>query len=448
MFKRLWSKFFVLLVAVVLIGLSGAFLLRDFMVRDFRAHMQNEMEDRILWLAASLESSYATHKGWEAQGVIDHIVWAAMMGIDIRIYNADGVLMSDTEAAFNSLSPPVKMRVLEFYEQRIQDAEGPYLSYPLSLHGENFGLLEARTLPPREEAVFIKNSNRFLLISVIVMGGIAIVLSIVFSRRLTEPIRELTRAAEGISGGSLEGRVRIQSGDELGTLANTFNTMASNLVTQERLRQKLTSNIAHELRTPISAIRGELEGMMDGFIPLEKDSIQSLHAEVGRLKKILDGIEDLSHAEASSLHLKKERVELRPFLENIVERFRRGFFDKGVALRLDCPEAFFVMADPDKLSQVIINLGGNALRATGEGGEVALEVSRDADNAVLSVTDTGSGIAAEDLPFIFERFYRGAKGGLGLGLTIVRELVEAHGGTVRAESTPGKGSRFIVTLPL
>jgi len=446
--RRLWSKFLVLLISVAAIGLSGTFFLREFMVRDFRAHLQSEMEDRILWLKASLESSYQTHGGWESQGIIDAIVRAAMMGLDIRIYNYEGALISDTEAAFNSLSPPVKERVLAFYGHRMQNAPGEYLSYPLTLGGRDFGSMEARILPPKKEAVFVERSNRFLLLSVILTGGIAIVLGIVFSRRLTRPIGELTRAASQIAEGSLETRVRRTSRDEIGTLSDTFNKMADNLYRQEMLRQKLTSNIAHELRTPFSAIRGELEGMLDGFVPMEKESLQSLYSEIGRLMKILDAVEDLSQAEASGLHLEKRKLELKTFLENIVERYRWGFQDKGVELTLECPAGLTLNADPDKLSQVIINLLSNAMRATGSGGGVVVSASRmGREEVAIACSDSGCGIAGEDLPYVFERFYRGGQGGLGLGLTIVKELVEAHGGRVEAESRPGEGSRFTVVLP-
>ncbi len=445
--RRLWTKFLFVLVLVVAIGLSGAFFLREFMVRDFRVHLQSEIEDRILWLVASLESSYSRHSGWDSQDIIGTIVWAAMMGLDIRIHGHGDVLISDTEAAFNSLSPPVKERVLAFYNQRVQNAEGAYSSYPLAIAGDEFGRLEVRILPPAKEAVFIRRSNTFLLLSVVVMGGIALLLSIVFSRKLTRPIGELIQAAGRISEGNLESRVRRTSHDELGTLSATFNQMAANLLTQESLRKKLTSNIAHELRTPISAIRGELEGMLDGLIPVEKESLQSLHTEVGRLKKILDAIEDLSQAEASGLHLQKQQIQLKDFLENIVDRYRRGFQDKGVTLTLDCPPGLALEADPDKLSQMLVNLLSNAMRASDIGGTVVVRATSQGEGVDLICEDTGTGIRQEDLPYVFERFYRGAKGGLGLGLTIVRELVEAHGGEVRVESSLGEGTRFILSFP-
>jgi two-component system sensor histidine kinase BaeS len=223
--------------------------------------------------------------------------------------------------------------------------------------------------------------------------------------------------------------------------------MAEALAVQESLRKKLTANVAHELRTPISAVRGELEGMIDGLIPAERENLQSLYAEIGRLRTILDGIEDLSQVEASAMSLEVRELDLKPFLSAIIERYGSIFRDKGVSLRLRCEDALKVDADPDRLSQVMVNLLTNALKATGQGGSVTVEAKRADHEVSISVSDTGAGIRAEDLPFVFERFYRAAEDGLGIGLTIVRELVEAHGGSVKAESELGRGSKFTVLLP-
>jgi len=445
--RSLWAKFLLLLIAVSAIALSGAVVLRNLMVRDFRAHLEAEAADRILWLAASFENSYATHGGWEPQEIMDGIVWGAMMGLDIRIYDSGRHLISDTEAAFNSLSPPVKRRVLAFYGKRRREAGGAYRSDPLRLGGVTFGFLESRVLPPRKEALFIGRSNRFLLLSTLVMGGVAVVLSIVFSRRLTRPIRELTEAAARIAGGDLESRVRRTGADELGVLAGTFNQMAGKLRLQETLRRRLTANVAHELRTPLGAIQCEIEGMLDGLIPTERASLQSLADEISRLKKILEAIEDLSRAEASGLDLEKQDLPLAAFLRAVADRQAQAFAEKGVTLGSSCPESLRLRADPDRLNQILVNLLTNALRATESGGGVTLEARPAGDAVEILCRDTGRGIPEAERPHVFERFYRGEGGGLGLGLAIVRELVEAHGGRVGVESREGRGSTFRLRFP-
>jgi len=447
MFKSLWVRFLLLLFAVSLIALSAAFLLRELMVRDFREYLEGEMEDRVYWVTASLESTYEKFSGWERQSIVEDAVWALMMGFDVKLYDTNGMLIIDTKSAIETLSPLVKKRVMAISESRTGRGSGKYVPYILFLGGKEIGQLKVKFLRPKKESLFIERSNRLLLISLVALGGIAILLSIVFSRRLTNPIEGITEAAVAIGDGDLGRRVGTAGHDEIGRLAGAFNRMAQSLQIQESLRKKLTSNVAHELRTPISAIRGELEGMIDGFIPADKEHLQSLYAEIGRLRNVLDAIEELSQAEASTLTLRRHEFELCAFLRNIVERFTKVFRDKGVVVKLECGVGLVVSADPDKLSQVVINLLSNALKAAKAGGNVRVKAWKNDSETVMEFLDDGTGIRPEDLPYIFERFYRGSEGGLGLGLTIVRELVEAHGGRVTAASEYGKGSAFTVILP-
>ncbi len=447
MFKSLWLKFVILLITVSLIALSAAFLLRELMLKDFREYLEGEREDRIYWITAAMESSFDKNEGWSTKDVVENMIWALMLGFDVRLYDIkDGVVM-DTEGAINVQSQAVVRRVIalsDFDERRTGEK---FVPYPLFLGGEQIGHLEVSLLRPRKESVFVARSDRLLLVSLLVLGGIAIIFSVYFSRKLTFPIKGLTRAATDISGGNLKSRVKISGNDEIAQLSDAFNRMAQSLEIQESLRRKLTTNIAHELRTPISAIRGELEAMIDGLIPIDKEHLQSLYAEIGRLRKIIEGIEELSQAEASSRYLRKTIFPLYPFLEGISGRFGRLFEEKGVGLELSCDEKLTINADPDRLSQIIINLLSNALKATESGGNARITANEGPAGTVIEVRDSGSGIADEDIPFIFERFYRGAKGGLGIGLTIVRELIEAHGGTITARSDRGKGSVFTMTFP-
>ncbi len=447
MIKSLWQKFFLLLVAVSLVALSAAFLLREFMVSDFREYMEGEMEDRAYWVTAALESTYERYSGWEKQAVIEDAVWALMLGFEIRLYDGNGNLVTDTQSAIATLSPLVKKRIMAISEQRTAGENSRFLPYALFLGGKEIGRLDARFLHPKKSGVFIMRSNRFLLISLVALGGLAIVLSIVFSKRLTYPIKGLTDAVGAVGAGDLKRRVLLSGKDEIGRLSEAFNRMAHTLEVQESLRRKLTSNIAHELRTPIGAIRGELEGMIDNLIPADKEHLQSLYAEIGRLRRIIEGLEELSQAEASELTLRKQVFALKPFLVNIVDRYRKIFAEKDVELGLAGGEGTMIKADPDRLSQIVINLLGNALKATEKGGKVTVSISANQEATVIEVADDGCGIKAEDIPFVFEKFYRASAGGLGLGLTIVRELITAHGGTVSVRSELGKGTVFSLTFP-
>lgn len=447
MLKSLWLKFLLLLVAVSLIALSAAFLLRELMLNDFREYLEGEREDRVYWITAAMESSFDKNEGWVRKDVIENMMWALMLGFDVKLYDAKESLVMDTENAISAQPEAVVRRIIalsDFDERRTGEK---FVPYPLFLGGEQIGHVDVSLLKPRKEGIFIARSNELLFVSLVALGGIALLLSVVFSRKLTNPIKRLTRAAADISGGNLKSRVSIGGRDEIARLAATFNQMANSLEMQESLRRKLTTNIAHELRTPISAIRGELEAMMDGLIPLDPEHLQSLHAEIGRLKKIIEGIEELSQAEADSRYLRKKVFPLKPFLEGIAVRFGRLFEEKGIILEFTCDEDLAINADPDRLSQIIINLLSNALKATSQGGKAWIRAFSGPSVTVIEVGDSGTGIKDEDIPFIFERFYRGAKGGLGIGLAIVKELVEAHGGTIKVRSESGKGSVFTVTFP-
>ncbi len=448
MFKSLWLKFFLLLVIVSLVALSAAFLLRELMLKDFREYLEGEREDRIYWITAAMESSYDKNKSWENnRDIIEDMLWALMLGFDVKLYDVKGKMVMDTDQAVSTQSEAVVKRIMAITDLDARRTSELFVPYPLFLGGEQIGTVEVSLLKPRKEGVFVERSDELLLLSLVALGSIAIILSIAASRGLTNPIKKVTKAARDISGGNLKSRVSIAGKDEIATLADSFNHMAQSLEVQESLRRKLTANIAHELRTPLSAIRGELEGMIDGFIPVEKETLQSLYAEIGRLKNIIEGLEDLSQAEASSRYLRKSIFTLRPFLEGISGRFRKLFEENKIGLELECNEDLSIKADPDRLSQIIINLLSNALKVTGAGGKVSIVGFRDHRGTVIEVRDTGSGIKDEDMPFIFERFYRGSSGGLGIGLTIVKELTEAHGGTVAVRSEAGKGTIFSLNFP-
>ncbi len=447
MIKSLWIKFLLLLFSVVIIALSSTLLLRELMVRDFRALLEGEQEDHVYAITADLESSYEKHGAWRTESTRQDAVWALMLGFDSKLEDKDGVVIMDTEQALKALSHNAVQRVQELSTLQSGETAGPFFQYPLFFKGEEIGKLEVRFLQPKREAVFIKRSNLFLFGALGVLGGLAVVLSVVFSGRLTRPLKKIASAATAISEGNLRERVDVKGQDELAGLAEVFNQMANTLQIQDELRKKLISNIAHELRTPLTAVQGELEGMMDGLILTGKDQLQSLYEEVCRLKKMLEGMEELTRAQASALTLKKRKIEMKPFLENIAERMARPVLNKGIRIKIECEEALTANADPDRLSEIVINLVSNAMKAVERGGTVTIGAFHENTDFVLEVRDTGIGIKEEDKPFIFERFYKAFSGGLGLGLAIVRELVHAHGGTIDVQSSYGSGSVFSVRLP-
>jgi two-component system sensor histidine kinase BaeS len=416
------------------------------MVRDFRDYLEGDREDRAYWITADLERTYEKLGGWNPEVLEEDALWALMLGFEMRVMDADGEVVAETETALASLSPLMKRRGLAALQAR-QRPPPQYVPYPLFVAGSRIGLLELRPLELRKGTVFVERSNLFLLGSLVLMGAIAVALSAIAARRLTTPLKHLASAATAISEGDLSSRVSVSQKDELGTLAETFNRMAQALEGVEHLRKKLLADVAHELRTPLGAMRAELEAMMDGLIPVQREQLQSLHEETSRLRRILDGMEDLAHAHASALTIGKRTVSLRPLLSDIVERARMSASGKDVRFGIECDDGLVIQADPDKLGQIVLNVVDNAVKAVAAGGAVTVRATAGSGEVTIAVEDDGVGIDAAELPLIFERFYRRSEGGLGIGLAIVKELVEAHGGRADVASEPGEGSVFTLHFP-
>jgi len=312
------------------------------------------------------------------------------------------------------------------------------------------------------EEVFIGSVNRSLLLAVVAAGLAAVLLTLALSRRILSPIEALTAAARKMEKGDLSQRVEVQSKDEIGELAHAFNAMADGLARLEQLRRNMVTDVAHELRTPLSNIRGYLEALRDGVTQPSPALIDSLHEEAMLLNRLVDDLQELALAEAGQLKLVRQPVALTEIVEKVVNVFQPQATARGITVRVNLPTDLpAVNADPERVGQVLRNLLNNAVTYTPPGGEIivtARAVGSDTSATLstgveVSVQDTGIGIAPEHLPYIFERFYRAdrsrarATGGAGLGLAIVKQLVEAHGGRVWVESEVGKGTTLTFTLP-
>ncbi len=301
-----------------------------------------------------------------------------------------------------------------------------------------------------------------LLYSLLVAGAVAAVIaaasSLFVSRRIVEPLRNMMAATRRIAAGRYGERVPVGEPDELGALSESFNSMAASLEEAEKKRLELIGDVSHELRTPLSTLQGYMEGLMEGVVEPSEETWALLYGEAERMRRIVDDLSRLSHAEPGQLDLEITIVSPAEAVGIAVERMAPLFDEKGVELENAAPENLPpVSADGDRVVQVLTNLLGNALRHTPAGNRVAVEAEPRENAVVFWVKDTGAGIPAGDLPHVFERFYRAeksrsrseARGGSGLGLAISRALIEAMGGRIRAESPgPGKGARFSFSLPL
>lgn len=431
----------------MVVALSAAILLRGFIINDFKRYMDGESQDRIQRVIAQLEGSYAANGAWRAETLTSDLSWTLQMGVEARVYDNSGNILLDTQHAIELLTPLMRKRVMEVSDYDPESVAGDFVPYPLFLKGNEIGRLDARLLNPLKEDYFIRSSNRFLATSLALLGIVAVTLSLIASRRLARPVLELADAAGEIADGNLSRRVGMQGHDEIGKLGASFNRMAESLEAQEKLRRRLVAGAAHELRTPLAIISGELEGMIDGVLPTSREGLQSMHDEAARLTSILNGLDELTRAESSALNLRYEQLELKPFLATITGRFEKMFVEKHAVILLDCPDELTLHADPDRLSQIIINLLANALKAIERGGRVSISAFLQEPGVCLSVSDNGCGIEQQEIPHIFERFYKGSGGGLGLGLAIVKELVAAHGGTIAVRSGNRAGTTFSLNFP-
>ncbi len=297
--------------------------------------------------------------------------------------------------------------------------------------------------------------NRSFMLAAGASGIGALALALLLSRRIVSPVEALTVAARRMEKGDLSQRVEVRSRDEIGDLAHAFNAMADSLARQEQLRRTMVADVAHELRTPLSNIRGYLEAVRDRVLQPDAQVVDSLHEEAMLLARLVDDLQELALAEAGQIKLAPRPADIGSLIEKALAALRPQLVTKGVEAKVSLPDGLpEVEVDPERIGQVLHNLLDNALHYTPAGGEISITATKEGNEVEVRVRDSGPGIAPEHLPYVFERFYRAdpsrarATGGAGLGLAIVRQLVQAHGGHVRAESETGRGATFTFTLPV
>ena len=434
---------FTLILAVALgsVGAYGAFAAQ----REVDEFDQRAEEARNSRLERLISGSYARQRRGELQPTLEHV--GALFNRRIIVKDREGNVVGDSIFRFGK-------------PWRRGDPRGRHL--PLRVDGKEVGSIvvapnEApENIPDPPISQVASRLNQSLLWTGLTAGVLGILLIGLVTRRVLVPVRALSSAAERLGEGDLSQRVPSSGPSEIGDLARTFNTMAEHLQTAEQQRRNLTADVAHELRTPVSNIQGYLEAIKDGLVE-PHDTIDIIHQQVLHLSTLIEDLRLLSIAEAGNLRLNLQPCFLEDLLGESVEAARPRAEAKGVSLNLQLPERFSrVQIDRTRISQVVGNLLDNAIFHTRNGGSVSVTVSSASEGSRVTVTvaDTGEGVPHDILPMVFERFYRAdpsrtrATGGTGLGLTIAKQLVEAHGGSIRAESTPGKGSRFMFELPL
>jgi signal transduction histidine kinase len=442
---RLWFRLSVTFAVIILVTVGTIYLfVSERIAVEIEYYKTISAQYRSNQIRYRLYLFYLDKRSWEGvQSVVEDT--AHVSGAHIILVGTNGTVIADSQGELlvgtnytDSSESPLELYWLEELLGKVYISADP--------------AAELYVAPFRRLSESI---NRSLLLGGSLAIAIALILIFVLSRRITAPIGVLAKAARRLGRGDLSQRVQLRGEGEIAALAQAFNYMAADLEHDEQLRRNLVADVAHELRTPLSNIQGYLEAIRDGVMKPDTTTIRSLNEEVALLSRLVNELQELSLAEAGELKLVYQAEDINKLVKQAIDSWQPQLSAKEISLSLDLPDNLpLVNIDWQRVNQVLHNLLENAVAYTHKGGTINVAAAKQGDWVEVSVSDTGEGIPAEDLPNIFERFYRVDKsrarvtGGSGLGLTIAKRLVEAHGGKITVQSELGKGSRFSFTLPI
>lgn len=454
--NRLWARLSLVFTAIALLGF-GAVLFAIFSLNSeagIQSLLFNQFE-RPRGLVDSAEEYYDEHGSWTG-------VETLMDGARSTLFPGSGgrgvLLLLDAEGQVVYSSIPAE-RIPSRPNRRgrpieVDDEVVGYIDFISASANAPFPVVWSRT-PPSD---FLQEAFLFLARIALAVGLLGLAFGVLASRNLTAPLSRLAAGAKAIGARNLDYRVPVQGSEEIREVARSFNEMATALQSAESLRRNLLADVAHELRTPLTVLQGNLQAILDDVYPLDKSEVARLYDQTHHLHRLVNDLHELAQAEAHQLPLHRQTVDPGRLAQEAVELFGPVAEEKGIRLVLEAgSDLSAIQGDRARLMQVLQNLLNNALRHTPAGGQIRLSVNArqtgTESSVEITVADSGEGIAAEDLPHIFDRFFRSGQardrdsGGTGLGLAIVRALVEAHGGQVEATSPGrGKGSRFVIRI--
>lgn len=461
---------FSLLISTGAIVLAG-FLVNYSLNERFKTYLKENIEEEDHRIVDILSSAYKFEGGWEGlrSREVSIAMMATMGGKVVRVEDSSGREIFDSSKISQGMMGANMMGQFPMQTEmmgRVRPQgdgrdlrQGETREYPLTEGSRPVGRVfltswQREGIWSPQDLLFRRTINFSILFSALIASSLALVLSVVFSQRITRPLNRLGQAAKRLGEGDLSQRVSLSSPDELGILGDTFNWMAQRLERLDHLRKKLTTEIAHEIRTPLTTMRAYLESFEDGLLKPDEKNLTSLQEELQRLTHFTDALQEASAAQGLALRLKLRKRDLREVVEEVAEHDQPMFKKKNILVeRLLPPHPVMVKIDDDAVKTVIHNLLSNAYKYLPEKGKVTLTLALFSGKALLSVEDNGPGIPAEDLSFVFERFYRGkgnriSSQGMGVGLSIAKELVEAQAGKISIESQSGKGTKLTILFPL
>ncbi len=433
--KLLASFFLVIAIAVGTI----AYISSNSAINQFDRYVSRDQAERYQRLALTFTNYYRYMGSWnDVTDLTDRI--SKMYSERIILTDSSGVVLGDTAGELTG------KEVGEDWSRK---------SVRLTFADYEIGNIYIKTQKRSPlQKTFINSVNKSVLTGGLIAGVVGIFLALLFSRNILKPIRELTRATKKMKSGDLDQRVDTSAGGEIGKLGESFNELANRLKEQKKLREEMVSDVAHELRNPLSNVQGYLEGLKEGMVEPSERVFESLHQQSLVLSRLVDDLRDVNRAKTDQLQLDKREVVLEDIINREIEAMKTQAEAEEVTIKENLAEPSLVEADPERITQVTRNLLENALTHTPRGGEIQVTTDSSGGEVTATVSDDGEGIPKDELPHIFDRFYRVDKsrsrgtGGTGLGLTISKEIVEAHGGEITVDSEEGAGSTFVFSLPL
>lgn len=451
--KLSYSYMLLALFCILLISIVGNRLMEN----QFYTYIKHNNDKKIQEIVTLIRQNHSSSSiDWDYQGIEEIGLLALEQGFIIKVTDDLGNVIWD--AASSSRLQKIQSDITNAMKARALFPKGRVIEkeYPITFDSKTIGTIHISNYAPfytTEADIAFLNTLNFTLLGVALFSLIAsLLVGTYMAQRISNPILRVVKTAMFLAEGNLKATSTEKTNiKEINELIQAINYLAESLEQQEELRKRLTADVAHELRTPLAAIRSYIEAMLDGVWTFDQERLKSCHEELMRLTRMIKDIEKLSKYEGE-ITLNKRQFNLHEVAQQIVANFEHEFENKGIELAFHA-EYTEIVADQDKLSQVIINLLSNALKYTNEGGSVKLTISKFNHFVEITVTDTGIGISEDDLPHVFERFYRADKsrtrstGGSGIGLTITRAIVKAHGGKIKIESTVGVGTKVNVILP-
>ena len=448
-----------LLVMMIIVAFAGI-LANSFLTSQFRTYATDKINQKIDNVVELLSSRYeAWGNDWDISGLEVIGVNTLNDGLLIRLSDQSGAVIWDARVHNDGMCSAILESIALRMQTQNSSFQGGYVekTYPLMQGGRQVGSVDIGYYGPYFytdiDIEYLATLNRLLLMTAFAAIVLSIVLGVLFARQLTRPMTRVIETARSIAAGNTIDRITEKSSTkEISELTESINSLADTLGKQEHIRKQITSDVAHELRTPLTILQSHLEAMIDGTWQADRSRLENCNDEVVRISRLVGDLEKLTQLEQQSLVLDCQELDIAALLQRVVNNFQNDYAQKRVALVL-AAEHETIAADADKLSQVFINLLSNALKYSNAGGKVTITTRSSADSLSIAINDTGIGISSEDLPNIFERFYRTDKsrarmtGGSGIGLTIAKAIVEAHHGKITVQSEPGRGSEFTVTLP-